>query len=206
MEKLKTGTTTVGVKCKDGVVLAADRRATAGNMIVGKDVDKVFKISDNLALTMAGSVSDLQLNIKLIKAELQIKRLRTHREPNVKEAANLLAGMVYRGIRSMGSITHFLVGGKENGDYGLYDIYPDGSVSEIKDFISSGSGSVFAVGVLETQYKENMSIDEAKKLVRDAINTAIQRDSASGGGYTLFTVTKDGVKQEVDETIEVTLK
>src|SRR3989338_9786174 len=97
--QLKTGTTTVGVKCKDGVVLAADMRATAVHMIVDKRAEKVHIITDDLALTIAGGVSDAQLLIKLIKAELKLKEIRADKRASVKEAANLLGGLLYSNIR-----------------------------------------------------------------------------------------------------------
>ncbi len=202
--RLKTGTTTIGLLCADGVVLGADRRATAGNYIATKHVDKVFKITKNMAITMAGTVSDAQLLTKLIKAELQLKTLRTHREPTVKEAANLLAGMVYRNIRQMSMIpgvSHFLLGGKDKEGFHLYDIYADGSITEINDFVSSGSGSVIAWGVLETMYQPNMNLEEAKKMVAKSVHAALQRDSASGGGLTIFTITSEGVEKVVDKEI-----
>ena len=99
--RLKTGTTTLGIVCKDGVVLAADKRATAGNMIVDKRADKVHVLSDDFAVTIAGTVSDAQLIIKLIKAELKLKEVRTYKKPTAKEAANLLGGILYSNIRRM---------------------------------------------------------------------------------------------------------
>ncbi|PIU02526.1 MAG: proteasome subunit beta, partial [Candidatus Diapherotrites archaeon CG09_land_8_20_14_0_10_32_12] len=98
---IKTGTTTVGIMCKEGVVLAADKRATAGNFISDKKAQKIYKINDSMALTTAGVVSDVQLLVKLIKAELNLKAVRTERKPNVKESVNLLAGLVYSNIRKM---------------------------------------------------------------------------------------------------------
>ena len=89
-EQLKTGTTTLGIVCKDGVVLAADKRATAGHMIVDKRTLKVHKITDDVAVTIAGTVSDAQLLIKLIRAELKLKEIRTTKQATAKEAANLL--------------------------------------------------------------------------------------------------------------------
>ena len=94
-EAMKTGTTTLGIICKDGIVLAADKRATAGNFIVTKKTDKIFEVFDGIAVTMAGTVSDAQLLVKLIRAELKLKEVRTGRNPTVKESANLLAGMGY---------------------------------------------------------------------------------------------------------------
>ncbi len=197
-ERLKTGTTTLGIVCKDGVVLAADKRATAGNMIVDKKAEKVHLISDDLAVTIAGTVSDAQLIIKLIKAELKLKEVRTYKKPSVKEAANLLGGMLYNNIRRMSmlpGIAHFLLAGKDVDGVHLYDLFPDGSVTKVTDFISSGSGSVFAYGVLETQYKPDITTNEAVNLAVKAVNTALQRDSASGNGIDVVVINSKEVKK-----------
>lgn len=209
-ESLKTGTTTVGIVCKDGVVLAADKRATAGYMIVNKTTVKVEKIADNMALTMAGTVSDAQLLIKLIKAEIQLKDLRTSRGSLVKEVANLLGSMVYNVIRApsmIPGITHFILGGVDKTGNYVYDIFPDGSVTMCEDFISSGSGSVYAYGVLDSEYRPDMTMDEGIKLALKAVNAALQRDIASGNGVNVVTITaKDGVKEAVSKTLTVDIR
>ena len=153
-EQLKTGTTTVGIACEDGIVLAADKRATAGTMIVDKRAEKVHVINDDFAVTIAGGVSDAQLLIKLIRAELKLKEVKTNKKATAKEAANLLGGLLYSNIRRpsmIPGIAHFLLGGRDKEGTHLYDLFPDGSVTPIRDFVSSGSGSVFSLGVLETQ-------------------------------------------------------
>jgi proteasome beta subunit len=198
MEKImKTGTTTVGIVANDCIVLAADKRATAGHFIAGKKVDKVLAVAKNMALTTAGSVSDIQLVVKLIKAELSLRELRTKRPNTVSEAANLLAGIVYGKIRSYSTIPgiiHFVFGGFDESGPKLYDIYPDGSISDVDNFIASGSGGSFAFGVFDSQYKPNMKQDEAVSLAVKAINSALQRDSASGDGIDVVVINKDGVK------------
>lgn len=207
-EQLKTGTTTVGIVCKEGVVLAADTRATAGTMIVDKQAEKVHILSDDFACTIAGSVSEAQLLIKLIKAELKLKEVRTNKSASAKEAANLLGGLLYSSLRRMSmfpSIAHFLLGGKDSSGVYLYDLFPDGSVTKVKDFVSSGSGSVFAFGVMEIQYKENMSIDEGVKLAVRCINTALQRDSASGNGINVVVVTEQGIKKVLQKEATMSL-
>ena len=206
---MSTGTTTLALVCKDGLVLAADKRATAGYLVANKKTEKIQQIADKMVITMAGTVSDAQLLTKLIKAELQLKKIRTGRENTVKEAANLLANMVYGNIRRMSmipGIAHFILGGNdESGNY-IYDIYPDGSLSLIDDYISSGSGSVMAFGVLETLYTKNMTSAEGVDLAIKALNAAMQRDIASGNGAMIVTVTKDGVKTVFDQDIEGYLK
>ena len=194
---LKTGTTTVGIKCKDGIVLAADKRA-GGGIIVDKRAQKVYQITNNIALTMAGVASDAQLITKLIGAELRLMEIRKEKPVTVKEAANLLSGIVYQNIRKMSTIpgiSHFLLGGKDNTGFHIFDIYPDGSLSECKDFLSSGSGSVMAYGVLETLFIQDMTIQEGIQLAVKCLNAAIQRDMNSGDGIDIMTITEQGVKK-----------
>jgi proteasome beta subunit len=203
--RMKTGTTTIALRCKDGIILAADKRATAGTMIANKWVDKIFAIEDYMAITTAGTVSDVQLILKLIKAELRLKRMRTGRKVNVSEAANLLAGMVYSNIRKLSiipGISHFLFAGYDPTGFHLYDIYPDGSISESDDYLASGSGSVFAFGVLETLYKSSLNLEEAKQLALKAVNAALQRDSASGNGVDIMLITEEGVKKILTKKVE----
>lgn len=207
--RMKTGTTTLAIKCKDCIVLAADKRATAGHLIANKWVDKIFKIEDNMALTTAGTVSDVQLLLKLIQAELRLKRLRTGKKVPVKEAANLLAGMVYSNIRKFSSIpgiSHFIFAGRDESGFHIYDIYPDGSISEADDYLSSGSGSVFAFGVLETLYAPGLSLDEGKKLALKSINAALQRDSASGNGVDLVVISSTSVEKVETRKIDTGVK
>lgn len=202
---LKTGTTTVGIVCRDGIVLAADRRATlGGRIIIEKKTEKIVKINDEVAVTTAGSVSDVQLLIKLLKAQLKLMEVRRGRKATIKEVANLLGTMVYSNIRRFSmipAITGFLLGGKDDNGVYLYGLFIDGSVSLVEDYTSDGSGFMFAIGVLENSYKKGVSINEGIKLAVQAVNAAIQRDAASGNGIDVVTVTKDGVKKVYEKEI-----
>jgi proteasome beta subunit len=200
---LKTGTTTIGIICKDAVILAADKRATAGHLIAMKDIDKIIEIMPNMALTTAGTVSDIQLLVKYLKAELKLKEVRTNRKPNVKEAANLLSNFNYSNLRGMGGVCHFLFGGYDD-EFGfhLYDVYPDGSLTSVsgngtaKGYLASGSGSTFAMGLLEDAWKKDLSKEEGISLAFRAVNSALQRDSASGEGVDVFVITKKGIQKD----------
>ena len=206
---VKKGTTTLGLICKDGLILAAEKRATIGNFIADKRADKIVMITDTMALTTAGTVSDAQLLVKLIKAELRLKEVRTGHDSTVKEAANLLGGMIYGNIRKMSlipGITQFLLGGMDKKGLHLYDLFVDGSVMEISDYVSSGSGSIVVYGILEAMYKKDMSVKEGSDLALNAINAAIQRDSGSGNGIVIYTITKAGAKKVLDRNLETSLK
>jgi proteasome beta subunit len=186
-------------------VLCADKRATSGYLITNKKFDKIVTITDDIVITTAGTVSDVQLLTKLIRAELKLKSIRTGKEIMVKEAVNLLATMVYNNIRKLSlipGISHFLVGGKDSSGFYAYDVGADGSVSPCDDFISSGSGSVMAFGVSETLYRKNMSVEEGVKLGVKSVSAAIQRDIASGEGVDVVTVTRDGVKKVFTKEID----
>ncbi|HLC64769.1 MAG TPA: proteasome subunit beta [Candidatus Nanoarchaeia archaeon] len=207
---LKSGTTTAAIVCKDGIVMCADMRVTYGYLISYKRFEKILKITDDIAVTVAGTVSDVQLLAKLIRAELKLKIIRTKRELYVKEAVNLLANMVYYNIRKMSlipGISHFIVGGRDSTGYHVYDLGADGSITKVDDYCSSGSGSVMAYGVFETLYKRDLSVEEGVKLGVKAVNAAIQRDIASGDGINVVTITKEGVQtvltKEVNYKIEV---
>jgi proteasome beta subunit len=206
-EKLmKTGTTTLGLVCKDGIILAADKRVSAGYMIAHKKFTKIIQVTDHIAITIAGLVSDAQLLSKLIKAEIKLKDIQTGRKAKVKEAANLLAGIVYSNIRKMSmvpGIVGFLLGGKDDLGYHLFNLGIDGSVTMVDDYTSDGSGSIFAIGVLETIYKKDMTVEEGVKVAVKAMNAALQRDMATGNGIKVITITDKGIKTVIEKEFEL---
>ncbi|MEM2932603.1 MAG: proteasome subunit beta [Candidatus Pacearchaeota archaeon] len=207
---LQTGTTIIGVATKDAVVIGADKRVTYGGMFIAhKRFDKTFLITDKIAVATAGNVSDVQLLLKIVQAELKLKQLRTRAEPTVKQAANLLATLTYENIRKLSpliAITAFLVGGRDNRGSWLYDIGVDGSVAEHKDFVSVGSGSVVAYGVLESGYSKDMTKDQAVQLVIKALNAAMQRDTATGSGLDIVVIDTKKAQKVLEEEIEMIAK
>ena len=209
MEQTKTGTTTIGLVCKDGIILAADKKMTAGYFIASTKIEKIVKITDDIAVTIAGTVSDIQLVTKLIKAELKLKMLKTGKPHTVKEAVNLMSGIVYNNIRKFSmipGISHFVIGGKDNSGLHLYDLSPDGTMTEVDDYVSSGSGSILVYGLLESQYKKGMSVDEGIKLAVKGINSAINRDIASGGGADVYVIDEKGVKKVLEIKLDSKLE
>jgi len=196
---LKTGTSLVGIACKDGVIMASDNRVTLGGQIIAdKTFQKTYQINDYLIASISGTLSDAQVGLKTIKAQLKLKQLRDKKRPTVKEAVNLMSLMKYQDIRKPSMIPFIvgnIVGGvNEDGSVALYNVSPDGALKEIKDYDASGSGMIYIWGMLEKNYKPNLSIEEAVKLAEEAIQVAIERDPASGNGIDIFSVTKDGIK------------
>lgn len=201
----KTGTCTVGVVCRDGLVLAADQRISSGEgLIVGK-IKKILKLNDNIVVTTAGNVSDIQFVVKLAKAELGLKRIKSKTIPSVKEAANLFANLCYENLRKFSpviGISHFIMGGKDSSGFSLYDITPDGSVIEEKKFATSGAyGSIIGLGLLDNEWKPNMSIEEGKKLTIKVISTAVKRDATVGEGIDIVVIDKNGASEIKEEKI-----
>src|SRR3989338_3211610 len=205
----KTGTTTVGIVCKEGIVLAADKRGTYGgeggvSYIASRDEDKVQKVNDNIIVTTAGVASDLQKVIKIVRAELRLKELRTKQKPSVKESANLFSSIVYQNIRQFSvipGITHFLLAGNDQEAYYLYEINADGYLHLVKDYSATGSGMVQCNPILDIEYKESITLDEGIRLAKKCINASIKRDPASGEGLDIFTITKSDIKQVVKQEI-----
>lgn len=194
---LKTGTTTIGLVCKDGIILAADKRITAGHSIVG-GIKKVLPVGKRFAITIAGTASDALMLTRHLRAEIRLKELRSQNEVTVREAANLLAQFVFSNVRRMSvipGITHFLFAGHDKDGVALYDVFPDGTSTLIENYFCSGSGSVYAYGLIDGSYDKEMSVEEGAKLAKKAIRSAMIRDSASGNGYDIIAITKDGVKE-----------
>jgi len=205
---VKSGTTTVGIVCRDGVVLAAERKATMGYLVASKEDTKISKIMDHIAITQAGMVGDIQALTRYVTAESNLYELRNRKRIPVAAAANLLANIVYGGRWSFFSyMVQLIMAGYDEKGPSMFILHPDGSQLEEKKFFSTGSGSPIAFGVLETLFKEGLSVDECKKIAVKAVKAAVERDIASGGiGIDVAVIDSKGFrileKQEVDKIIE----
>ena len=193
---LKSGTTIIGVVCKDGVVMGADRQTTAGNLVMSKNTQKAVKINDYLVVSGTGNASDIEMQKKIIAAELKLKELRSKRRPTIKEAANFIGMMTYRNIRQptmIPSIVGTLVAGfNEDGTAEIYTVEPAGTAMKVEDFDANfGSGMPFVLGLLEREYNGEMNVKEGVELVIEALKSSTQRDVGSGYGIDVFTI-KDG--------------
>ncbi len=185
----KTGTTTVGVVCKDGVVLASDKRATMGHYIASKDVLKIAPINDRIAMTIAGGVGDAQALIRWMKAEIKLYELKNGRTMSVEAAASLLANILSQ-YKYYPFFVQILVGGMDEAPH-VYSVDMLGGVTE-ETHTSTGSGSPIAMGLIEEIYDPAMDVKEGVKVAIKAVNTAMKRDSASGEGVSVLVITKKG--------------
>lgn len=204
---LKSGTSILGVVCKDGVVMAADRRATAGNMVMMKNAKKVVELNEYIVISGTGVASDIDMLQKIVAAELRLKELRSKQRPTVKEAASLIANMAYRGIRQMSMVPFIagtlIAGFNEDGSTELYTIEPAGSIAKVEDYDANfSSGMPFILGLLERQYKKDITVKEGVALAMEALKASTQRDVGSGNGIDIYAITKEGISQVVSEELK----
>lgn len=203
---LKTGTTILGIVCKDGVVMASDRQSTAGSIVMSKNSKKTHQVNDYLLFAGTGMVSAIQRTIKLLTAELKLKELKSRSRPTIKQAANLAATMAYSDIRQPSMVPNIvgsLVGGfNEDGSSELYTIAPDGSVVKVEDYDANfGSGMPYVLGYMERNWKKDITIKEGVEFAKESLKSSIQRDTGSGYGMDIFTITQEGIKKVVEQEI-----
>ena len=188
------GATTIGVVCEDGVILASEKRVTYGNFVVSKGGKKVFKITDQIGVACAGLVGDMQILTREVEAQANLFSMEVGRPISVRAASKLMANILFN-RRYAPLITQTIVGGLDDEGPALYVLDVLGSLIPDK-YAAVGSGTEIAVGVLEEEYKEGMSIEDAKALVTRAIKSAISRDAMSGDGIDFLIITKDGIVEE----------
>ncbi|MEM5814866.1 MAG: archaeal proteasome endopeptidase complex subunit beta [Candidatus Aenigmatarchaeota archaeon] len=200
-QHLKTGTTTVGIICRDGVVLAAEKKATMGYTIDSKVSRKVYQLDNHIGMTIAGSVGDAMAIIRLMKAQLKLYKL--ERGPITVKAAAALLENILQGNKYFPYMNMFILGGMDASGPQIWSLDPVGGGSNLDKYYSTGSGSPFAYGALEAEYNENITVAEGAALAIRAIKVAIERDIGSGGrGFTVALITKDGYKELTEAEIK----
>jgi proteasome beta subunit len=188
------GATTIGVVCRDGVILASEKRVAYGYLVVSKGGKKVFRLADQIGAACAGLVSDMQILVREVEAQANLFSMDVGRRISVRSAAKLMANILFN-RRYAPLITQTIVAGLDEEGPSLYVLDVLGSVIPDK-YAVVGSGTEIAVGVLEEGYKEEMKLQEAKELVTRAIKSAISRDVMSGDGIDFLIITKEGMAEE----------
>ncbi len=185
------GTTTIGVVCKDGVILASDTRVTMGFFIAHKQGKKVYKIDEHIGMTIAGSVADAQKVVDILTANAQLYRINLNRPMPISAAARMTSNLLFS---ARGLMAQILVGGVDETGPHVYNLDPLGSLTEEKS-VSTGSGSPVAIGVIEDKFQENMTVKEALPIIAKAVNAAMKRDIASGNNYNIVVIDKHGYRE-----------
>ena len=193
------GTTTVAAVCNDGVIMATDTRATMGSYVASKHAKKVYQITDQLAMTIAGGVAAAQRVVDILKVNAKLYNLEKGRPMPVAAAAMLVSNILFSN-REVGAPLPLqaLIGGVDLTGPHVYNLDPYGSLTE-ETMVSTGSGSPFAYGVLEDRYKEDSSVAEMAPIVVKAVDSAMKRDVASGDNFDVAVITSDGFKELSEE-------
>ena len=187
------GTTTVGIVCRDGVILASDTRVTMGFFVAHHKGKKVYKIDDHMAMTISGGVADAQKAVDVLKANAQLYRLNANRPMPISSAARLVANLLFSS-RYAPLMAQVLIGGMDDTGPHVFAVDPFGSITEEK-CTATGSGSPIAYGVLEDKYKQDAPIKDMIGIVVKAVESAMRRDSASGDSFDVSIIDKKGYRE-----------
>jgi proteasome beta subunit len=202
-EQIKKGTTTCALTCTDGVVLAADTRASAGFFIADRHVMKIQKVDKHLGMTIAGGVADAQNLVDVMRYNANIYRITNREVMPVNSAARLCSNVLFN-QRYFPYYVQIILAGYDNKAGGqIYNIDLFGSMTSEK-YISTGSGSPVAYGYLESEYKEASSVNESYKIAIQAIAAAIRRNAGTGDNINVVIIDKDGyheLSKEVKEAV-----
>jgi proteasome beta subunit len=203
-DSFEPGATAIGVICTDGVVLAAEKRVSypGSTMVLSKLGKKVFRITDHIGAACAGFIADMDSLVRTIEAHARLYQLESRKPMSVRGAAKLMSNILF-GRRYFPLITETLIAGIDSeGMPCLFVLDPAGSILKDK-FACAGTGASIAIGVLESGYRENLSVEEGKKLVLNAMKSAIARDAASGDGCDVLVITKDGTEETFIQVAQI---
>ncbi len=190
-------TTTIGVVCRDGVLMTTDTRATMGSFVAHKHAKKVYMIDHHLGMTIAGTVGDAQAIVEMLKANAALYRLDMNRPIPVQSAARMVSNILFQ-ARYYPLSVQALIGGMDDTGGHIFALDPLGSMMEER-FVSTGSGSPVAYGVLESEWHDDLTVKDSTPVLVRAINSAMKRDSASGDSFDVVTITKDGYRELTDD-------
>jgi proteasome beta subunit len=187
------GATAVGISYENGVILASEKRIAYGNFVVNKNTKKTFSVTNQVGAACAGMVADMQVLVRQVGALAKIRKLETRRNVAPNSIAKLMSVIMFE-RRFFPLLTQVIVGGIEIKPE-IYTLDPLGSVLP-DEYASVGTGAEMALGILDAEYKPNMSEEKARELAVKAIKSAIQRDSSSGDGIDLLLITTKGAREE----------
>ncbi|CAB3363732.1 Hypothetical predicted protein [Cloeon dipterum] len=187
----KTGTTIVGIIFKDGVILGADTRATEDTIVSDKNCSKIHYLAKNMYCCGAGTAADTEVTTQMICSQLELHRLSTNRDiVPVVTACKFLKQMLFRYQGHIGAA--LVLGGVDNTGPHLYSIHPHGSSDKLP-YTTMGSGSLAAMAVFEAGWKPELTEEEGKLLVRNAIAAGIFNDLGSGSNIDICVIRRGSV-------------
>jgi len=187
------GATAVGISFDNGVVLASEKRVSYGNFVVNKNTKKTFHVTDHVGAACAGMIADMQILVRQVGALAKIRKLETRRNVAPNSVAKMMSVIMFE-RRFFPLLTQVIVGGIDKKPE-IYTLDPLGSVLP-DDYAAVGTGAEMALGVLDSEYRGNISEQDAKELAIKAIKSSIQRDSGSGDGIDILFVTRNPQRDE----------
>jgi proteasome beta subunit len=190
-------TTTIGVVCRDGVLMTTDTRATMGSFVAHKHAKKVYMIDHHIGMTIAGVVGDAQAIVEMLKVNAALYRLDMARPIPIQSAARMASNILFQ-ARYYPLGVQALIGGVDSTGGHIFALDPLGSMMEEK-FVSTGSGSPVAYGVLESEWHDDMTVKDSTPVLVRAISSAMKRDSASGDSFDVVTITRDGYRELTED-------
>ncbi len=199
------GTTTVGIVCADGVVIGADSRATMDTFIASTEAVKIYKVDENLGITIAGGVGDAEYVVKLLKVHNELFKMNENKPLSPTSASSLLS-LILQEHKMYPFIVQLIVGGMNSGAPEIFSLDPFGGSIKESRFTSTGSGSLTALGYLESAYAPDMSAADAVKVAAMALTIAIKRDAATGNNMKIASITKKGYKEYGKEELDRLMK
>ena len=200
-EIMVPGACGVAIKCKDGVVLGNDNRATWGYTVTNKSTKKVFKITEHIGLAAYGLIGDFQMLVKILRAQANLYQLDSGDKISTKSMGKMVSNYLYS--RKMFPLyTNLVIAGVDNDGPKLYTLDAIGSLIP-DDYGTAGTGMLMSIGILEAEYKPDMTVAQGEKLVEKTIRSSIKRDAMSGNGIDILTITESGAKEKFIEIKEL---
>lgn len=187
------GATAVGIIFDEGVLLASEKRVAFGNFVVNKNTKKTFLITDYVGAACAGMIADMEVLARQVSALAKIRKLETRRDVAPNSVAKLMSVIMFE-RRYFPLLTQVIVGGVGQ-ETKIYTLDPLGSL--LPDvYAAVGTGAELALGVLDASFQEKMTEEKAKELAIRSIKSSIQRDSSSGDGIDVLSITKKGKTED----------
>jgi proteasome beta subunit len=186
------GATAVGISYNGGVILAAEKRVAFGNFLVNKNTKKTFAVTELVGAACAGMIADMQVLVRQVGALAKIRKLETRRNVAPNSIAKMMSVIMFE-RRFFPLLTQVIVGGLENNPQ-IYTLDPLGSVLPDK-YAAVGTGAEMALGVMDAEYRDNLSEERASNLAIKAIKSSIQRDASSGDGIDILTINQDKIAE-----------
>lgn len=200
-EIMVPGAVGVAIKCKDGVVLGNDRRATWGYTVTNKSTQKVFKITDYIGLTCYGLIGDFQILVRILRAQANLYELETGERISTKSMAKLVSNYLYS-RKMMPLYTNLVIAGMDKDEPKLYTLDALGSLME-DDYGTAGTGMLLSIGILEAEYTKDITVAAGEKLVEKAIRNSMKRDAMTGNGIDILIITEKGAEEKYFEIKEL---